>query len=122
VIRLKSLGKECLSACNKFYPSRLVCINLKPLSFIIVNSDIDFLSSPSTPITPVLSVGLGTEMTLACEIPLDLFAIKLILTFINSNLTADQVEGSVQGVVDLLQHSSSILTGSSFLQISIFSF
>jgi hypothetical protein len=61
-------------------------------------------------------------MTVACEIPLNLFAIKLILTFINSNLTADQVEGYVHGAVDFLQPSSSILTGSCLLQISIFYF
>jgi len=60
-------------------------------------------------------------MTVACEIPLDLFAVNLILTFINSNPTADQVEDTVQGAVDL-QHPSPILTGSSLLQISIFYF
>jgi len=63
---------------------------------------------------------VGTEMTVACEIPLKLFAIKMILTFINSNLTADQVEGPVQEA-DLLQHPP-ILTGSCLLQISIFYF
>ena len=60
-------------------------------------------------------------MTVASEIPLNLFAIKLILTFIILNLTADQV-GSVQGEVNFLQHSSSVLTGSCLLQISIFYF
>ena len=61
-------------------------------------------------------------MTVACEIPLNLFAIKSIFTFINSNLTADIVEGSMQGAVDFLQHSFSVLTGSCLLQISIFYF
>jgi len=61
-------------------------------------------------------------MTVACEIPLNLFAIKLTLIFINSNLTVDQVEGPVKGVVDFLQHPSPILTGSCLLQISIFYF
>ena len=61
-------------------------------------------------------------MTVACEIHLNLFAIKLLLTFINSNLTGDQVAGPVQGAVDFLQHSSPILTGSSLLQISTFYF
>ena len=65
---------------------------------------------------------MGTEMTVACKISLNMFAIKLILTFSNSNLTVDQVEGPVQGAVDFLQHSSPILTGSCLLQISIFYF
>ena len=120
VVWLKSLGKEWMSTSNKFYLSTLVCINPNPLLFIISNTDIDFLSSPlltSPPIAPVLNVGLvslGTEMTVACEIPFTLFVIKLILTLINSNFPADQVEG--------LEHSSSILTGSCLLQISIFYF
>ena len=79
----------------------------------------------SPPIAPVLNVGLvsvGTEMTAACEIPLNLFAIKLILTFINSNLTVDQVEGPVEGAVDILQHPSPILAGSCLCKISIFYF
>ena len=117
-----------MSACNKCYLSPLVCINLKLLSFIIGNNDIDVLSShlpTSSPIAPVLNVGqvlVGTEMTITCEISLNLFAIQLTSTFINSNLTADQVEGSVRGAVDLLQHSSSILTGPCLLQISILYF
>jgi hypothetical protein len=45
-------------------------------------------------------------MTVACEIPFNLFAIKLILTFINSNLAVDHVEGPLQGAVDFLQQSS----------------
>ena len=78
--------------------------------------------STSPPITPVLNVGLvsdGTEMAVASEIPLNLFPINLILTFINSNLTADPVEGPVQGAVHFLQHSSPILNGSCLPQISI---
>ena len=67
-------------------------------------------------------MAVGTEMTFACEIPLNLFAIKLILTFINPNLSVDQVEGPVEGAVDFLQHPSPILTGSCLLQISIFYF
>ena len=124
VIRLKSLGKEWLNARNKFYISPLVCINPKPPSFIIGNIDIDFSSShqpTSPPISPVLNVGLvsvGTKMTVASEILLNLYAIKLIFTFINSDLTADQVEASVQGAVDFLPYSSSILSGSCFLHIS----
>jgi hypothetical protein len=126
VIRFKSLGKQRLSACNKFYLPPLVCVNLRLLLFIIGDSDIDFLSSDlptSPPIAPVLNVDLvpvDTETSFACEMPLNLFAIKLTLTFINSNLTVDQVEGPVQGPVDFLQHPSSILTGSCLLQISIF--
>jgi hypothetical protein len=117
-----------LSAHNKFCLSPVVCINPKPPSFIIGNTDIDFLSShlpTSPPIVPVLNVGLvsvGAKMTVACEKPLNLFAIKLILTFIDSNLSVDQVEGSVQGAVDFLQHPSPILTGLRLLQISIFYF
>ncbi|KIJ93835.1 hypothetical protein K443DRAFT_111439 [Laccaria amethystina LaAM-08-1] len=68
-----------------------------------------------------ISTGLvlvDTELTVACEIPFNLFARKLILTFINSNITADQAEGSV----DFLAPSSSTLTGSCLLQISIFYF
>jgi hypothetical protein len=113
---------ELLSARNKFYLSPLVCINLKHPSFIIGNADVDFRSAhlpTSPPITPVWNVGPasgGTEMTVPCEIPLHLFVRKLILTFINSNLTADQVQGSVQDVVDFLQQSSSILAGSSLLK------
>ena len=128
VIRLKSLGKEWLGARNKFYLFPLVCINPKPLSFIISNTHIDFLGSylpASPPFAPILNVGLvsvGTEMTVGCEIPLSLFAKKLILIFINSNLLVDQVEGSVQGVVDFFQHPSPILTGSCVFQISIFYF
>jgi len=123
-MRLKSLGKELLSTRNKFYLSPLVCINPKPLSFIIGNTDIDFLSPhlpTSPPIAPV-NVGLvsvGTEMTVACEIPLNLY-IKLILTF--TNISVDQVEGPVQGAVDFLQHPFPSLTGSCLLQISIFYF
>ena len=121
MIRLKCLEKEWLSIHNKFYISPLVCINLKCLLFIIDNSDIAFLSShppTSPPFAPVLNAGLvsvGTEMTIACKIPCNLFAIKLILTFINFNLAADHVEGSVQRGVDFLQYSSSILNGSSLL-------
>ena len=101
------MGVECLSACNEFYLLPLVCINPKPLSFIIGNTNIDVLSShlPTSepPIAPVLNVGLvlaSTEMTVACETPLNLFAMKLILTFINSNLTVNQVEGPVEGAID----------------------
>ena len=125
---MKSLGKEWLSTCNKFYLSPLVCIYPKPLSFFIGNTDIDFLSShlpTSPPIAPVLNVGLvsvGTEMTAACEIPCNLFAIKLILNFINSNLTVDQVEGPAEKPVDILQHPSPILTGLCLLKIFIFYF
>ena len=92
------------------------------------NTDIDFLGShlpSSPPIAPVLNVGLlsvGTEMTVACEIPLNLFAIKVILNIINCNLTGDKIEGQVEGAVNFLQHSSPILTGSCFLQISILYF
>ena len=50
-----------------------------------------------------------------------LFAIKLILTSIKSNLTVDQVEGPVEGAVNFLQQPS-ILTGSCLLQISVFYF
>ena len=110
-----------MSTRNKLYLSPLVCINLKHLSFIVGNTDIDFLSShlpSSPPIASVLNAGLvsaGIEMTVACKIPLNLFVIKLILTIVNSNLTADQIEGSVPGAVDVFQHSSSISTGSSLL-------
>ena len=120
MIRFESTGKERLSACSKFYLSPLVCINPKPQSFIIANTDLDFLGShwhTPPPVAPVLSVGLvsaSTEMTVACEIPLNLFASKLILTFINFNLSADQVEGPVERAVDFLQHPC-ILTGSCLL-------
>ena len=118
MIRLKSQGKEWLSACNKSYLPPLVCINPKPLLLIIGNTDIDAWSSdlPTSPtIAPVLNVGLvsaDTEMTVACEIPFNLFAIKLILTYINSNLTVNQVEGLVEGAIDILQQPSHSLTGS----------
>ena len=108
-----SLGRELLSARNKSY---VVCNNPNSLSFIIGDTDIDLLGShlpTSPPMTPVRNVGLmsvATEMTVACEMHLNLFAIKLILTCINCDLTADQVEGSVQGAVDSMQHSSSIST------------
>ena len=46
-------------------------------------------------------------------------SVMLMLTFSDSNFTVGQVEGLVQGVVDI---SSDILTGSSLLQISIFYF
>ena len=124
MIRLKFLGKQWLRTCNKLYLSPLVCINPEPLSFITGNTNIDFPSSDlprSPPIAPGLSV--GTEMTVfSCEIPLNLFAIKLVLTFINSNLTVGQVEGPVEGAVDFLQHPYPTLTGSCFLQICIFYF
>ena len=110
--RLKSPGKEWLSTHNKFYLSPLVCINPKPLPFITGNTDIGSHLPTSPPMTPVLNVSLvGTEMTVACEIPLNVFAINLMLTFINSNLTADQVEGLVEGAINFLQHPSSILAG-----------
>ena len=65
----------------------------------------------------MLNVGLvsvGAEMTVPCEIPLNLFAIQLILTFINLKFPVDQVEGPVQAI-DYLQHPSPILTGSCLL-------
>ena len=65
---------------------------------------------------------MDTEMTDACEIPLNQFAIKLILTSINSNISVGQVEGPVPGAADFLQHPFAILTGSCLLQISIFYF
>ena len=86
MIRLMSLGVECLTTRNKFHLSPVVCMHPNPLSFIIGNTDIDILSSylpASPPIAPVLNVGLvsaGTEMTVSCEISLNLFAINLILT------------------------------------------
>ena len=113
-----------MSICNKLYLPPLVCIILRLLSFIIGDSDVDFLSShlpTSPPIAPVLNVGLvsvGTEMTVACEISLNLSAIKLTLTFIDSDLTVGQVEGPVES----LQQPSTILTGSCLLQISVFYF
>ena len=125
MIRLKFLGKEKLSAQSRFYLSLLVCVNLRPLSFIIGNPDIDFRSShlpTSAPIASVLNVGLdsvGVGMNVPCEIPLNLFAIMLMLTFIHLNFTVGQVEGTVQGAVDISSH---ILTGSCLLQISIFYF
>ena len=125
MICLKFLGKERWSAQSRFYLSPLVCVNLRPLSFIIGNTDVDFLSShllTSAPITSTLNAGLdsvGVGMSVACEIPLNLFSIMLMLTFIDSNLTVGQVEGPVQGVVDI---SSDIFTGSSLLQIAILYF
>ena len=70
-----------------FYLPPLVCINMKPLLLTIGNTDIDPWSShlsTSSPIDPILNVGLvsaDTKMTVACEIPLNLFALKLMLTF-----------------------------------------
>ena len=122
---MKSPGKESLSAQSRFYLSPLVCVNLRPLSLIIGNTDIDFPSShlpTAAPIASVLNVGLDSVsvgMTVACEIPLNLFAIKLILTFIDSNITDGEVEGPVQGAVEISSHT---FTGSSLLQISIFYF
>ena len=95
---------------------------MKPLLLTIDTTDIDALSShlPTLPaIAPVLNVdpvSADTEMT-ACEIPLWQFAIKLILIFINLNLTVNQVECCVEGAIDILQCSSPILTGSYLLQI-----
>ena len=121
-----SLGVEWLTAHNKFYLSSLVCIHPKPLSCIVSNTDIDILSTylpTSPPIAPVLNiVSAGTEMTVACEISLNLFVINVILNFINSYLTVDQIEGPMQGAANFLQHPSPILTGSSLLQISMFYF
>ena len=105
-----------LRPCVEFYLLPVVCINPRPLSFIIGNTDIDAPSShlPTSPlIDPVPNVALmsaGTETTAACEIPPNLFAIKLILVFIHSNLTVNLVEGPVEGAGDILQHSSPILT------------
>ena len=121
-----SLGMEWLTARNKFYLSPLVCIHPIPLSFIVSDTDIDILSTylpTSPPIAPVLNVvSAGTGMTAACEISLNLIAINVILSFINSYLTGDQIEGPVQGAANFLQHPSPILTGSSLLQIPIFHF
>ena len=120
------MGVEWLSPCIEFYLLPLVCNNPNPLSFMIGNTDIDAPSShlpTSPPISPVLNVGLmsaRTEMTAACEIPLNLFAIKLILMFIHSNFTVNLVEGPVEGAADILQHSSPILTGSCLLQSFLF--
>ena len=75
------MGVEWLSSCIEFYLLPLVCNNPNPLSFMIGNTDIDAPSShlpTSPPIDPVLNAGpmsAGTEMTAACEIPLNLFAI-----------------------------------------------
>ena len=127
VIRLISQGMECLTACHNFYLSPVVCMHPNPLSFIISNTDIDILSSylpASPPIAPVLNEGLvsaGTEMTVTCEISFNLFAINLILMFINSYLTVDQMEVPMQGVVDFWQHPS-FWTDSCLLQISTFYF
>ena len=69
------MGVGSLRPCIEFYLLPLVCINPRPLSFIIGNTDIDAPSShlpTSPPIAPVQNVGLvsaDTEMT-ACEIPL----------------------------------------------------
>ena len=101
---------------EQLLPISAGCVNLRPLSLIIGNTDIDFLSShlpTSAPIASVLNVGLdsvGAGMTVACEIPLSLFSIMLMLTFIDCNLTVGQVEGPVKGVVDISSH---IFTGSS---------
>ena len=76
-----------MTARNKFNLSPVVCIHPKPLSFIFGNTDIGILSSylpTSPPIAPVLDVGLvsaGSEMTVVCEMSLNLFVISLILTF-----------------------------------------
>ena len=70
-------------------------------------------TSPS--IAPVMNV-VDAEMTDACEMFLNLFAIKLILSFINCYISVDEVEGPVQGAVDILQHPSSIVTGSCLLK------
>ena len=121
MIRLKFLGKEWLSTQSRFYLSPLVCIDLRPLSFIIGNTNIDSPSSHlpiSAPIASVLNVGVdsvGVGMNVAREIPLNLFSIMLMLTFINCNITVGQVEGPA----DISSH---IFTGSSLLQISIFYF
>ena len=123
-----SLGVECLTTLNKFYLSPVVCVHPKCLPFTVGNNDIDILSSylpTSPPIAPGLNEGLmqvDTEMIVACGISLNLFAINLVLTFINSYLTVDQIEGLVQGAVDSLQHTSPILTGLCLLQIPIFYF
>ena len=121
-----SLGVERLTARNKFYLSSLVRIHPKPLSFIVSNTDIDIPSTylpTSPPIGPDLNVvSAGTEMTVACEISLNFFAINVILTFIDSYLTVDQIEGPVHGAPNFLQNPSPILTGSSLLQISILYF
>ena len=128
VIRLMSMGVGSVRPWVEFYLLPLVCINPKPLSFIVSNTDIDAPSShlpTSPPIPPVLNVGLmsaGTEMTAAWEIPLNLFAIKLILMFIHSHLTYNLVEGPVEGAGDILQCSSPILTGSCLLQTFLFQF
>ena len=122
------MGVEWLSPCTEFYLLPLVCINPKLLSFIIDNTNIDAPSShlpTPPPIAPVLNVGLmsaGMEMTAASEIPLNLFAIKLILTFIHSKLIDNLVEGPVEGAVDILQCSSPIVTGSCLLQTFLFQF
>ena len=75
------LGVERLTARNKFYLPSLVRIYPKPLSFIVSNTDIDIPSTylpTSPPIAPVLNVvSAGTEMTVACEISLNLFAINV---------------------------------------------
>ena len=123
-----SLGVEYLTTCNKLYLSPVVCVHTKRLSFTVGNTDIDILSSylPTSPsIASDLNVGLvsaDTEMTVACGISLNLFAINLVLTFINSYLTVDQIEGPVQGAVDSLQHPSPTSTGLCLLQIFIFYF
>ena len=123
-----SMGVGWLSPCIEFYLLPLVCINPKPLSFIIGNTNIDAPSShlpTSPPIAPVLNVGLvsaGAETTAACEMLLNLFALELILMFIHSNLTVNLVEGPVEGAVDILQHSSLLLTGSCLLQTFLFQF
>ena len=118
MIWLKFLWKGRLSAQSRFYLSPLVCVDFRPLSFIIGNTNIDFPNShlpTSAPIASVLNVGLdsvGAGMSVACKIPLNLFSVMLMLTLIDSYLTVGQVEGPLQGAVDI---SSDIFTGSSLL-------
>ena len=117
-----SLGVEWLSPCIEFHLLPLVCINPKPLSLIIGNTDVDALSShlpTSATIAPVLNEGLmsaGFELTATCEILLNIFDIKFILIFTHSNLTVNLNEGPVEGAVDILQQSSPTLTGSCLLR------
>jgi hypothetical protein len=117
------VSEGAVERLRKVLPISTGLLYPKPLSSIIDNSDVDFPSShsPTSPlIDPVLNAGLisvDTKVTVACQLPFNLSAMKLMLTLINSDLAVDQAEGPLQEAVD-----SSNLTGSCLVQIYVFCF
>ena len=69
-------GEGVIEGLQQVLPACTGLHNLRLLSFIISDSDIDFTGShlpTSPPLASILNVGLDSEATFACEVPFSLF-------------------------------------------------